>query len=105
MRPPACTQCKWGTGTTCEKPSNSASSKEITTKLQQMMEERTKQDVAWFAPPSEEKAQDIKKKIEDTATFQLETVSSDGNFADFKSTNDYTTQSSFSSEIPQNKRK
>lgn len=53
MRPPACVSCKWGTGTTCEKPTNSTSSKEVKTKLEQMMSERAKQDAAWFAPPTE----------------------------------------------------
>ena len=51
MRPPACVSCKWGTGTVCEKPTNSASSKEVKTKLEEMMAERAKQDAAWFAPP------------------------------------------------------
>jgi len=66
MRPPACTQCKWGpgtTGTTCDRPSNTTASKELEAKLKQMREERTKQDVAWFAPPSEE-IPETKKKIE-----------------------------------------
>jgi hypothetical protein len=52
MKPPACVSCKWGTGTTCEKQVNSASSKELEIKLKQMAEERLKQDQAWFAPPS-----------------------------------------------------
>ena len=54
MRPPACTQCKWGKGTTCEKPNNSASQKEMKSKLEEMMAERAKQDAKWFAPPVEE---------------------------------------------------
>ena len=53
MKPPACVSCKWGTGTTCEKPSTSVASKEIESKLKEMMAERTKQDIAWFAPPQE----------------------------------------------------
>lgn len=52
MRPPACTQCKWGTGTTCEKPSSNVSAKEVADKLAQMKAEREKQDASWFAPPS-----------------------------------------------------
>ena len=52
MRPPACTQCKWGTGTTCEKPNNSQAQKDMKEKLEQMKAEREKQDAAWFAPPS-----------------------------------------------------
>ena len=54
MKPPACVSCKWGTGTACEKPSNTVAAKEIEEKLKQMQAERTKQDVAWFAPPKEE---------------------------------------------------
>lgn len=63
MKPPACTQCKWGTGTTCEKPKSNTSSKELEAKLKQIQEERTKQDVAWFAPPSEGTVE-TKKTIE-----------------------------------------
>lgn len=54
MRPPACVSCKWGTGTTCEKPTSSASSKEMKNKLEEMMAERAKQDAAWFSPPRDE---------------------------------------------------
>lgn len=77
MRPPACVSCKWGTGTTCEKPSSSASGKELEAKLKEMMAARTQQDGKWFAPPSVE----------------------------VKSTTDYTTPSTSFSETPQNKRK
>jgi hypothetical protein len=77
MRPPACVSCKWGTGTVCEKPTNSVSRKEMDAKLKEMMAAREKQDAKWFAPPTEQS----------------------------KSTNDYTAQSIYSSEILQNKRK
>ena len=62
MRPPACVSCKWGQGTTCEKPATTASSKEVKGKLEQMMAERAKQDAAWFAPPKEEDPKDTKQK-------------------------------------------
>ncbi len=63
MRPPACVSCKWGTGTTCERESNTAASKELEAKLKQMQQERTNQDIAWFAPPLETAPkQDAKKK-------------------------------------------
>ncbi len=63
MRPPACVSCKWGTGTTCERESNTAASKELEAKLKQMQQERTNQDIAWFAPPIEKQpSQDSKKK-------------------------------------------
>jgi hypothetical protein len=64
MKPPACVSCKWGKGTTCEKPSNSTSSKEVTTKLEQMMAERAKQDAKWFAPPKLEEKK--KTGVDDT---------------------------------------
>ncbi len=51
MRPPACVSCKWGTGTVCEKPSNSIAQKEMEKKLKEMQEARMKQDQAWFEPP------------------------------------------------------
>ena len=51
MRPPACTQCKWGPGTSCEKPSNTEAQKEMKAKLEAMQKERARQDAAWFAPP------------------------------------------------------
>jgi hypothetical protein len=76
MKPPACVSCKWGTGTTCERQSNTIASKELEAKLKEMMATRTQQDINWFAPP-------------------LET----------KSTNDYTKSTTSVSEIPQNKRK
>ena len=49
--PPACVSCKWGTGTACEKPTNTQAQKEMKDKLEQMKQERAKQDAAWFAPP------------------------------------------------------
>jgi hypothetical protein len=53
MRPPACVSCKWGTGTTCEKPTNSVSGKELETKLKDMMNQRAQQDTMWFTPPTQ----------------------------------------------------
>jgi hypothetical protein len=61
MKPPACVRSKWGSGTTCEKPSSNVASKELESKLKEMMAERTKQDVAWFAPPKAEEIQQKKK--------------------------------------------
>jgi hypothetical protein len=63
MKPPACVRSKWGTGTTCEKPTATPNTKEIESKLKEMMAERTKQDVAWFAPPNvETKEKNLKSK-------------------------------------------
>lgn len=58
MRPPACVSCKWGTGTTCEKPSTSGSTKELEAKLKEMQAQRVQQDVAWFAPPKVDTKED-----------------------------------------------
>jgi hypothetical protein len=54
MRPPACVSCKWGTGTTCEKPQNTQAQKEMKSKMEALMAERATQDAKWFAPPQEE---------------------------------------------------
>lgn len=54
MRPPACVSCKWGSGTTCEKPQNTQAQTEMKSKMEAMMAERAKQDAKWFAPPQEQ---------------------------------------------------
>jgi hypothetical protein len=54
MRPPACVSCKWGTGTTCERPTNSVASKELDAKLKEMMAARSQQDTMWVAPPKQD---------------------------------------------------
>ena len=51
MKPPACVSCKWGTGTACEKPTNTAAAREVKTKFEEMMAERAKQDAKWFTVP------------------------------------------------------
>jgi hypothetical protein len=53
MRPPACVSCKWGQGTACEKPTNTAAAKEVKNKFEEMMAERAKQDQKWFTVPVE----------------------------------------------------
>lgn len=67
MKPPACVSCKWGTGTTCERQSNSVATKELELKLKEMMAERTQQDINWFAPSKESKSTNdsIKQPIVD----------------------------------------
>ena len=62
MRPPACVSCKWGTGTTCEKPTSTVSSKEIEAKLKEMMAARSQQDAKWFAPPKQDIQTSIKSQ-------------------------------------------
>lgn len=62
MRPPACVSCKWGTGTTCEKPSTTSASKELEKKLQEIQQARQVQDAAWFAPPEPLQSSQTNKK-------------------------------------------
>ena len=50
MKPPACVRCKWGTGTTCERPPDTVAAKEVKSNFEKMMAERAKQDAQWFAP-------------------------------------------------------
>lgn len=49
MKPPACVRNKWGSGTTCERPPETAAAKEVENKLAQIMAERVKQDANWFS--------------------------------------------------------
>lgn len=64
MKPPACVSCKWGTGTTCEKPSNTGASKELELKLKEMMAARTQQDANWFTIPTEKEISLEKKALQ-----------------------------------------
>ncbi len=47
-----CACNRWGPGTTCEKPSNSAAAKELQEKLAAMRNERTVQDKMWDTDPA-----------------------------------------------------
>jgi hypothetical protein len=40
---------RWGPGTTCEKPKNSESTKELADRISKMQMERAKQDSMWTA--------------------------------------------------------
>jgi hypothetical protein len=46
-----CACNRWGPGTTCEKPSNTAASKELQDRLTAMRNERTTQDKMWDTEP------------------------------------------------------
>lgn len=61
MRPPACVRCKWGTGTTCERPPDTVAAKEVKSNFEKMMAERAKQDAAWFPV---EQSSETKKNIQ-----------------------------------------
>lgn len=43
----SCGVNRWGPGTTCEKPKNSESTKELTERISKMQMERAKQDSMW----------------------------------------------------------
>ena len=46
-----CACNRWGPGTTCERPTNTAASKELQDRLKQMQAERSKQDQMWISEP------------------------------------------------------
>jgi hypothetical protein len=51
----SCGVNRWGPGTTCEKPKNSESVKELTERISKMQMERAKQDSMWTTPGTEVK--------------------------------------------------
>ena len=53
MKSPACTQCRWGTGTTKDRESDTDAAKEARARMAAMMAEREKQDEMWSAKPSD----------------------------------------------------
>lgn len=55
----SCSVNRWGTGTTCEKPSNTEAAKELQARIAAMSQERAKQDMMWnssVATPTSESA-------------------------------------------------
>jgi len=46
----SCFVNRWGPGTTCEKPVNSESAKEMQARITAMNQERAKQDMIWNLP-------------------------------------------------------
>jgi hypothetical protein len=61
-----CACNRWGLGTTCEKPTNTAASKEIQDRLAAMRNERTAQDKMWDTEP--EKPVNQKLAVQDIQT-------------------------------------
>ena len=55
-----CARNRWGPGTTCERPSNTAASKELQDRLAKMQQERSQQDNMWIT--DEEKKVSEKKE-------------------------------------------
>jgi hypothetical protein len=56
-----CALNRWGPGTTCERPINTESSKELQAKIAAMKAERAKQDTMWTQsePDTKEKPKEI----------------------------------------------
>ena len=48
-----CACNRWGPGTTCERPTNTQSSKELQERMLKMKQEREKQDSMWNGSPKE----------------------------------------------------
>jgi hypothetical protein len=48
-----CAVSRWGPGTTCERPTNTAASKELQDRLKQMQAERASQDKMWDTEPTQ----------------------------------------------------
>jgi hypothetical protein len=53
MKSPACTQGRWGTGTTKDREPYTEASKELKDRMASIMAERERQDCMWSAPPVE----------------------------------------------------
>jgi hypothetical protein len=52
MKSPACTQCRWGTGTVKDREPDTDAAKEMKARLASVMAERERQDSMWTAPSS-----------------------------------------------------
>ena len=50
MKSPACTQCRWGTGTTKDREADTDAAKEMKARLAAVMAERDRQDGMWTKP-------------------------------------------------------
>jgi hypothetical protein len=57
--PKACQSNRWGTGT-CAPTAKEPQSKEMNSKLQQMMAERERQDTLWVVTPSDPNSKAVK---------------------------------------------
>lgn len=62
MKSPACTQCRWGTGTTTDRIPDTDASKEIKSRLAAVMAERTAQDCMWTTPVQQQEEQSTSSK-------------------------------------------
>jgi hypothetical protein len=64
-----CAVRRWGPGTTCERPSNSAASKELQEKLAKMNQERMNQDKMWDTTSTATTATTV-SKTDDTVSIK-----------------------------------
>lgn len=63
----SCSVNRWGTGTTCERPSNTEAAKELQTRIAAMAQERAKQDAMWTQSSAKPASSDISESITSTA--------------------------------------
>ena len=65
MKSPACTQCRWGTGTTTDRVPDTDASKEMKARLAAVMAERNKQDCMWSSvePETKLEAKPVEKPV------------------------------------------
>jgi hypothetical protein len=54
MKSPACTQSRWGSGTTTDRIPDTDTSKEVKARLAAVMAERDRQDCMWTTPTKKE---------------------------------------------------
>lgn len=69
-----CACNRWGPGTTCEKPTNTAASKELQERLVAMRNERTAQDKMWETEPEKPptQTQQLNKKYSSSIQLRVE---------------------------------
>ena len=81
MKSPACTQCRWGTGTTKEREPVTDAAKEVKARLAAVMAERNRQDCMWLEPRLGTKPSDASGTqlvLREGATFYATSDSSSG---------------------------
>jgi hypothetical protein len=59
MKSPACTQSRWGSGTTTDRIPDTDTSKEVKARLAAVMAERDRQDSMWTTPTPTKKEVEI----------------------------------------------
>lgn len=82
----ACTRCRWGTGTTCEKTVDTEASLEMKARLASIQQERAKLDSLWTTSvPEESTALVVKEEIQPKKiNIQIKTSKEIHSLADLK---------------------